>query len=168
MLRIGKIIRKNADSAVVKVPRVGGTCETCVCEAGGGDPSCVSDNSFFVTAANPGNFPVGSRVEVDIKRGKILSTVLVVFWIPLLIAGLFGYGAWFAAENWLGRFADLLAALGSLAGLVLGALLVLQVERRTVGSRRGVTITRLLTPPATATAAPEQSVMEKLADPESP
>jgi positive regulator of sigma E activity len=165
MIKSGKIIKVTGDTALVKLERVGGTCETCVCQAGGGDGNCQSDNSFYATASNPINAPTGSRVEVEILRSKILSTVLVVFWIPLILTGLFGYGAYYASKQWMSGAHEGLIAIASLIGLVIGGLIVGFVEKRTVGKNRGVVILRLLEPPPDSSAN-KQSVMERLADPQ--
>ena len=136
MREIGTVISSSNGTAMVQVPRTS-SCEGCY------GKECDCDEAIFVTATDPLNAPRGAKVEVNIQSGKMFSTVLVVFWLPLLF-GLAGFFAvYFASLKLSGEPSEGLGILGAVIGAALSIPLILWTEKRTK-KNRGFVITKIL------------------------
>lgn len=134
------VIRTEGQDAFVEA--IGGSCSACgggkSCGAGSlSEALCVKPRQF--RAHNGAGARPGEEVDVTVEDGALLKTAFVLYAFPLLLlfAGAFAGSAW-AGSIWTeaGSGAhDAGAALGALAGLALGFLIV------ALRGRRGVTAT---------------------------
>lgn len=147
MREIGEVIGKKNGKAYIRVGR-SGRCEDCVCEAGatpdGEERECSADNSLVLVAEDPFDVEAGMQVEVELQSAKMISTVLLVFWLPLVLAGL-GYWMGYEASRFVsGLPAEALGAFGSVLGLVTAIIVIIKKEKKTAASKRACVILRVI------------------------
>jgi len=126
------IIRLEGDDALVESTQ-GGGCGSCDSENGCGSGKlsqlfCSEPRRFRVR--NEANAQVGTLVQVNLPEGVLLQSALLMYILPLvlLMAGALAGAQWAQdATN-----ADVSAAIGGLAGLICGFVLVkvLSLRRR--------------------------------------
>jgi len=141
MLERGKVIE--AENGVARVRIAQGTC----CSEGCGE--CHIGDSLYVTARDPIGVKQGQLVEVDFKSGGMVGTVLLVFWMPLILGGL---GYWLgnqAGLMFLGSISTALSVVLCILFIALAIAIIVIVERRLSRKNRGVVITRIVVGPPT-------------------
>jgi len=129
------VVKTEAGAALVEAD-FGGGCGSGMC-AKGGCGTAVLAQLFSRTprgpmrAGNPIEARIGERVIIGVEEGALLRATLLAYLLPLV---LFVVGA-FAVRQWL-HGGDGAAALGALAGLVLGWGVVRWMGQR-AGQQRG-------------------------------
>ena len=139
MKQQGLVVKRMQNEVLVKV------CRKAACEHNL-DGNCVhgGEHDFFVTASDSTGVQPGQGVELTIASGKMLTTVLLVFWLPLILGGM---GYWIAEASaarlsmepamWLNVLGAVFGVAVAIAGIVL-------VERRTTLSRRGFYVSKVI------------------------
>lgn len=130
----GQVIAENGEGTALVATSRETNCEACPTDDG-----CACDDLFCVSAANPIGAQKGERVELTLGAGSMWLTVLLVFWLPLIlgIGGYYGALAWLES-TWAG-------VVGALLGLALALLAIVAQERRSAKGRgRNYVITRRL------------------------
>lgn len=136
----GSVKRIEKEFAIVEIKKKS-ACEGCHKTAEGGCSLCRlvgEDRPMEVRAKNPLGAEVGDRVAVESGTGRMLFYALLVFVLPLLLAGI-GFAVAAAVSEEIGvRIA------GTLIGFF-GTFLGLFIWSATVGKKRcDVTVTEIL------------------------
>lgn len=136
MLERGKVMQ--AENGVARVRIAQGTS----CSEGCGE--CHIGETLYVTARDPIGVEQGQQVEVDFKSGGMVGTVLLVFWMPLILGGL---GYWLgdqAGLMFLGSPSTALSVVLCILAIALAIAIIVMVERRLSRKNRNLVITRLV------------------------
>ena len=139
---IGHVISVQNRQALVQVPREA-HCDSCGCEEGERS-ACAADEALFITASDPIGVERGDKVEVQFGSTRMLGTILLVFWLPLLMGGVgYALGSLLGEALW-GQPSEGLGALLAVTTLVPSVFLIVRVERKSRASAQGCRITRVL------------------------
>jgi positive regulator of sigma E activity len=127
------------------VRRAGGTTWVRVCHgehcAGCGMHS--PDDAFVeVEVGDSIGTQVGDKVELDSDAARMIRTVFLVFWLPLISAGLLAWGGWELSAG-LQLAPELGAAVLAAVGFACAIAVVRGVEKRTEAGA-GLTIVRVV------------------------
>lgn len=118
----GTVVRRGAETAWIRV------CHGEYC-AGCGMHS-PADEFVEVEVKNPIGARAGERVELESDAARMIRTVLLVFWFPLIAAALLAWAGW-EASLLLGLSPGLGAAVLGLAGFASAIAVLRGVEART-------------------------------------
>ncbi|MBN1656321.1 MAG: SoxR reducing system RseC family protein [Deltaproteobacteria bacterium] len=142
MKTIGRVVRRTDATAWVRI------CHSAFC-AGCGHHS-PDDEIAEVEAGNPVGAEVGQHVVLDSDDKRMLWVMLLVFWLPVLSAGLLAWAGWHAALVLELSSLAVSAACG-LLGLIGAGALIYRVEKSSPAGK-GLTIISVLweSHPATA------------------
>ncbi|RJO73054.1 MAG: hypothetical protein C4523_02230 [Myxococcales bacterium] len=139
MNQIGTVVRLDGPLAIVESCRQN-ACEECR------EGSCETGSAFFLRALNNVGAKPGAQVEVRLSSGRMLGSVLLVFWLPLILGGL-GYLAGEAiGERLFGAANAWLAAASALTGVAVAIVFIILAERRAAASGRGCEVVRIIDP----------------------
>ena len=137
MKQIGKVVKKDGNAAMVQIDR-SMSCDHCGCG------TCDDGNAFYVTVTDPIGAKAGDTVEVLIQSGKMIKTVLYVFWLPIAL-GVLGY--------WLGglvshavseHYSAWIAGISATIFVVLSIMLIVRFDKKTRTGNRGFVVTRII------------------------
>ena len=129
----GTVVRRAGETAWIRV------CHGEYC-AGCGMHS-AQDEFVEVEVKDPIGAGVGERVELESDAARMIRTVLLVFWFPLVSAGFLAWAGWGISVG-LELSPELGAAVLGLAGFASAIAVVRGVERRTEAGA-GLTIVRV-------------------------
>jgi positive regulator of sigma E activity len=118
----GRVTSTDGDTVRVKVCH-GEYCVGCGMHS-------PEDEHIEVEVQDPIGVQVGQRVEIGSDPGRMLRSLLLVFWVPLLAVGLLGWLG-YAAAGKLGLPAVPGAIVFGVLGLAGAALLIRRAEKRT-------------------------------------
>ncbi len=141
MIQTGLVVQAEPGKARVRV-EARSSCEGCVCETDGG--SCTADPSLLLWAEDPLGVRRGMRVELWFKPWRMILTVILVFWLPLMLGGL-GYwsgSSLFAAADGTPHVGG--GVVGCFIGLGLALFLIRLAEIRARERSTGVVVKKIL------------------------
>jgi len=130
----GTVVRRGGETAWVRV------CHGEYC-AGCGMHS-PTDEFVEVEVKDPIGARVGERVEFESDAPRMIRTVLLVFWLPLILAALLAWAGWGASLR-LGLSPGLGAAVLGLVGFASAIAVLRGIEVRTEAGA-GLTIVRVV------------------------
>jgi hypothetical protein len=143
----GTVLRRADETAWVKV------CHGEYC--GGCGLHSPEDEFVEVEVRDPVGTRVGDKIELESDTLRMIRTVFLVFWSPLISAGLLAWAGWLAFAA-LGFAPQLGAALLGLLGTACAIVAVLGVERRTEAGA-GLTVVRVVPAPELACSSPDRA-----------
>jgi hypothetical protein len=130
----GTVVRRAGETAWIRVCH-GEYCTGCGMHS-------PEDEFVEVEVKDPIGARVGERVEFESDAARMIRTVLLVFWFPLISAGFLAWVGWGVSAG-LELSPELGAAVLGLAGFASAIAVVRGVERRTEAGA-GLTIVRLV------------------------
>jgi hypothetical protein len=134
MKTIGKIVRRDAETAWVRV------CHGEFC-AGCGHHS-AEDEIADILARNPIRADIGQHVEVVTDPRRMMAVMVLVFWLPLIFAGLLAWAGW-KLSMVIGWTPEPIAAIFGVFGLIAAGILIHRTNKNWAAGS-GLTIVRVL------------------------
>lgn len=113
------------------------------------------DEFVEVEVRDPVGSRVGDRVEFESDAGRMIRTVFLVFWFPLVTAGLLAWAGWKVSTG-LGLAPGLGAAVLGVAAFACAIAALRGVERRTEAGA-GLTIVRVVPADEVPCGPPEET-----------
>jgi positive regulator of sigma E activity len=130
-----KVIRSEGDIAWVRVCH-GEYCAGCGLHS-------AEEKLIDVAVRNLLKVNPGDRVEVTSDEGRMVRTMFLVFWLPLVLAASFAWLGFEVAVKLTSTDPKLVSAALALFGLIVGLFVVYRVGKRTEAGA-GLTISRVL------------------------